>query len=350
MHKINDSVVRKQRNKEKGMIDIADIQKSIKKYRESQSEEDMTVLFGVVRHYPENLPFDMVSEISTVVDKNNEDCGSNLFVIINMLFEYPGIYFKLNEEEKQKLITGMEGYYSFPLLLETTRSFSGRFESIVIDMKPHYLEKYGIELLKNEFCVFNVPGDRYREFLIDNLDKPHYLKKSAIYDRITERHNYFSINVEGLYKTLLYMESKGEDFIKEILQKKDKQLLHCFYWLDVRPELSNDEKIPQEYIEKYQQYMIRKMEFAGMQLKDVLNFAGNNNYTRNKKTYFTNSYFSYALEREPETADIIMNHFVNSGAKQELINDLQILRNKKEREDLSEIIDSEEKVKKMKRI
>lgn len=330
------------------MISIADIQNAIKKYRKSQSEEDISVLFEVVRHYPEKLPFDLVIEISTVVDKNNED--GELNVIINILFEYPGLYFKLNKEEKQKLITGMEEYYSFPLLLEITRSFSGRFESIVIDMKPHYLDKYSIELLKNEFTVFNVPGDRYREFLIDNLDKPHYLKKATIYNRITERNNYFYINVEGLYKTLVYMESKGEDFIKEILNKKDKQLLHSFYWLDVRPELSNDERIPQEYIEKYQQYMIGKMESAGMQLKDVLNFAGNYNYTKNKKTYFTDSYFSYALEKEPETADMIMNHFINSGANQELINDLQILRNKKEREDLSEIIDSEEKLKNMKRI
>lgn len=332
------------------MINIADIKNAIKKYRKSQSEEDISVLFEVVRHYPEKLPFDLVIEISTVVDKNNEDCESNLFVIINVLFQYPGIYFKLNEEEKQKVITEMEDYYSFPLLLKTTCSFSGQFESILVEMKPHYLQKYSIELLKNEFTIFNVPGDRYREFLIDNLDKPHYLKKATIYNRIMERHNYFYINVEGLYKTLSYMESKGEDFIKEILNKKDKQLLHCFYWLDVRPELSNDERIPQEYIEKYQQYMIGKMESAGMQLKAVLNFAGNNNYTKNKKTYFTDSYFNYALQKEPETADMIMNHFINSGAKQELIDNLQIMKNKKEKEDLSEIIDSERKCKEIKRI
>lgn len=314
------------------MISIADIQNTIKKYRKSQSEEDISVLFEVVRHYPEKLPFDLVIEISTVVDKNNEDGKSNLFDIINMLFEYPGIYFKLNEEEKQKVITEMENYYSFPLLLETTCSFSGQFESIFVEMKPDYLEKYSIELLKNEFTIFNVPGDRYRKFLIDNLNKPNYLKKSNIYNRITEKNNYFYINVEGLYKTLVYMESKGEDFIKEILNKRDKQLLHSFYWLDVRPELSNAERISKEYIEKYQQYMIRKMESAGMQLKDVLNFCGKSH--KKKKTFFTDFYFNYALQKEPETADMIMNHFINSGANQELIDSLQIMKNEKEKEDL----------------
>lgn len=85
-----------------------------------------------------------------------------------------------------------------------------------------------------------------------------------------------------------------------------------------------------------------------MCLKDVLDFSSNS--LKNEETELTYKYFNYALEKEIDMADIILTHFINSGKQSGLIENLQILKNKKEKEDLSEIIDSERKCKEIRRI
>lgn len=203
---------------------LGDIKTSIKKYKKSQSQEHMSEIFTLIRFYDKKLPFYLICEISTAVDKKNKSCEADLSVVINLLFEYPGIYFTLSEEQKPKLIKRMEDYYSIPELLKITCNLRGDsesvFESIIVDLDSSYLEKYQVEFLKNEFAVFNVYGDKYREFLIDNIHNPEYKKKSSLYEDLISRDNYFNANVKGLYKTIRYMESKGQDIIKEILEKK----------------------------------------------------------------------------------------------------------------------------------
>lgn len=313
-------------------MNLDNIKIAIKNYKKSQSEENMDEIFSLIRFYNNQLPLDIIYEISTVVDKKNKSCGVDLFAIINLLFEFPGLYFTLSEKQKPKLIKRMVDYYSIPELLKITCNLEsplgGIFEGIIVDLDSSYLEKYQVEFLKNEFPVFNVYGDKYREFLIDNMHNPEYKKKSSLYEDLICRYNCFNINVKGLYKTLRYMESKGQDVIKEILEQKDKQILHAFYWIETRKNSGNDLK----YVSLYYEYLIYKMETAGMCLKDVLNFTSSR--VKNKETEFTYKYFSYALEKEMETADIIMDYLINSGEEPKVIEQLQVLKNKKEKKDL----------------
>lgn len=331
-------------------MSLDDIKASMKNYRDSHSEEAMDDVFQNVMDYKGVIPTETIHEISLLIESDNKNHFSIcMYAIFNILFQGKALYFILPEEEKLKLIRNMENYYGIPSLLSISCHLSGTFESILVDTDNRYLEEYKNELINEQLKLFNVMGDKYREFLIDNCERFDKTFKLCM-DVIKVNSEFIvCVCIAKLYKTLIYMESKGTNIITNLLEEKDKKTLHHFYWLyDSDDNLNNNST--EEEIKVYQEYLIEKMESAGLCLKDVLDFSQmySQKYSQTNNTCLVYFYFNYALEKEPETADMIMAHMINSGEDQDVIDKLQVMKNKKEKKDLTykiEVINNDKKEK-----
>lgn len=329
-------------------MSLDDINASMKNYRNFHSEEAIDDVFQNVMNYKGVIPAETIHEISLLIDPTNNRKNpyfSDMFAVFNIIFQGKSLYFLLPEEEKLKLIKNMENAYGITSLLSISRQLSGTLESIFADMDNGYLEKYKNNFINEQFKLFNIMGDKYREFLIDNIDR-HAQTFKLCMDVVKVNSGFVGcVPIATLHKTLRYMENKGNAVIANLLEKKDKKILHHFYWLYDSADNSNNSSTEEE-IKVYEEYIIEKMESAGLCLKDVLDFS--QKYSQTNNTCLVYFYFNYALEKEPETADIIMDYLINSGEEPKVIEQLQVLKNKKEKKDLIykiEVINNDKKEK-----
>jgi len=310
------------------MSEYAKLENAIKIFKKNSTEEEMNNIFEIVRNeHREGLPLRYMEEIGLLVDSKDPNLNVLLMSVINMFFDYPGIYHFLSKEDGETLINKLENKYGIEKLLNTSLCFSGEFQSALIDINERYLTEYKELMLKGDDFCFNLINDKYREFHIDNLRKAGYFTNQFFKDLNRDEFSY--VNINGVHKTLLYLENNGFDIIKNLIDKKENKKLHILYWslFSMGRVYTKEEK---NAANDCLDYITGKLNQSNSMLKDVLDFSQTE--SSNISKYVIERYFDYSMEKEPETADMLISCVKNNSS---IYEKLLEIKSKKEKNILS---------------
>lgn len=292
------------------MSKYAKLENAIKIFKKNSTEEEMHNIFEIVLNiHREGLPLRYMEEIGLLVDSKDPNLDVLLMSVINMFFDYPGLYHFLSKEDGKNLINKLENKYGIEKLLNTSLCFSGKFQSVLIDIDEGYLTENKEQMLKGDDFCFNLINNKYREFHIDNLKKTGYFTNQFFEDLNRDAFSY--VNINGVHKTLLYLENNGFDIIKNLIDKKENEKLHILYWSQLtmgRIYTKEEKNAANDYLD----YVIGKLNQSNSMIKDVLDFSQTE--SSNISRYVIERYFDYSMEKEPETADMIIGYVKDSSS------------------------------------
>lgn len=305
---------------------MSKLENAIKIFKKYPTEEEMDNVFETVlnEHRKGLLPLRYIEEIGLLVDSKDPNLDVLLMPVINMLFEYPGIYHFVSKEDGKNLINKLENKYGIEKLLNTSLCFSGNFQSALIDIDERYLTEHKELMLKGDYFCFNLISDKYREFFIDNLKETGYFTNQFFED--LNRDAFSRVNIKGVHKTLLYLENNGFDIIKDLIDKKENKKLHILYWSQFsmgRVYTKEEKTATSDCLD----YIVGKLNQSNSMLKDVLDFSQTE--SSNISRYVIERHFDYSMEKEPETADMIIGYIKDSSSVYEKLLETKSQKEKK---------------------